>query len=184
MVDIVPIDVPEKRMAHDLLGVGDAGAETDLGFARQEFLQDGDGVARHVDGVEGLVGENGVVDLVFVFAAEGRLLQEHLVDQHAEGPPVDCAAVFLVEEDLVEEERVSGFLPLGLGEDTVRVGRWSRYLWCHEFGCAAEGAGGGVVPHVLFAETIVGNLDVAVEGQEDVVELEIAVDDPVLVEVL
>ncbi len=80
MVDIVPIDVPEKRMAHDLLGVGDAGAEADLGFARQEFLQDGDGVARHVDGVEWLVGEDGVVDLVFVFAAEGGLLQEHLVD--------------------------------------------------------------------------------------------------------
>jgi len=83
----------------------------------------------------------------------------------------------------VEEECVSGFVPLGLGDNIVRVGG-GRYLWRHEFGCAAEGAGGGVVPHVLFAETIVGNLDVAVEGQEDVVELEIAVDDPVLVEVL
>jgi len=58
------------------------------------------------------------------------------------------------------------------------------YLGRHEFGCAAEGAGGGIVPHVFFAETVVAYLDVAVEGQEDVVELEIAVDDPVLVEVL
>ena len=54
-----------------------------------------------MDRVEGLVRQDGVVDLVFVLAAEGRLLQEHLVDQHAEGPPVDGAAVFLVEEDLV-----------------------------------------------------------------------------------
>ena len=58
------------------------------------------------------------------------------------------------------------------------------YLGRHEFGRAAEGTGGGVVPHIFFAETVVGDLDVAVEGQEDVVELQIAVDDPVLVEVL
>ena len=53
-----------------------------------------------MDGIEGFVGEDGVVDFVFVFAPEGRLLQEHLVDEDAEGPPVDGAAVFLVEEDL------------------------------------------------------------------------------------
>lgn len=53
-----------------------------------------------MDWIKGLVGENGVVDFVFVFAAEGRLLQEHLVDEHAEGPPIDCAAVLLVEQDL------------------------------------------------------------------------------------
>jgi hypothetical protein len=63
----------------------------------QQFLQNGDGVAGHVDRVERLVGENGVVDLVFVFAAEGRLLEEHLVDQDTKGPPVDGTAVLLVQ---------------------------------------------------------------------------------------
>ena len=56
MIDIIPVDVPEEGVAHDLLGVGDAGAEADLGFAGEQFLQDGDRVARHVDGVEGFVG--------------------------------------------------------------------------------------------------------------------------------
>lgn len=87
-------------MAHNLLCVGGAGPEPNLGLAGQEFLQDGDGVAGHVDGVEGLVGEDGVVDFVFVFAAERRLLQQHLVDQNAEGPPVDGTAVLFVEENL------------------------------------------------------------------------------------
>lgn len=100
MINIVPIDIPEKSVRHDFLGVGGAAAETQLGFAGEKLLQDRDAVARHVDWVEGLVGENGVVDLVFVFAAERRLLEEHLVDEDAKGPPVDCAAVFLVKEDL------------------------------------------------------------------------------------
>jgi hypothetical protein len=100
VVDIVPVDVPEEGVGHDFLGVRGPGAEAHFGFAGEEFLQDGDGVARHVDGVQGLVGQDGVVDFVFVFAAEGGLLEEHLVDEHAKGPPVDCAAVFLVEENL------------------------------------------------------------------------------------
>lgn len=100
MINIVPIDVPEESVRHDFLGVSGAAAKAQLRFAGEELLQDRDAVARHVDRVQGLVGENGVVDLVFVFAAEGRLLEEHLVDEDAKGPPVDCAAVLLVEEDL------------------------------------------------------------------------------------
>ena len=58
------------------------------------------------------------------------------------------------------------------------------YLGSHELGGTAEGAGRAAVPHLLLAETVVGNLDVSIERQEDVVELQISVDDPVLVEVL
>lgn len=68
----------------------------------------------------------------------------------------------------------------------------------HELGCAAEGRGRLAEPHVLLAQSVVGDLDVPVEREEDVVELEIAgrasagaggredspVDDAVLVEVL
>jgi hypothetical protein len=53
-----------------------------------------------VNGVKGLIGENGIVDFVFVFTAEGRLLQQHLVDEHTKCPPVDCAAVLLVQKNL------------------------------------------------------------------------------------
>lgn len=100
MINIIPVDILEESLAHDLLGVGGTRPKTLVRIARQKLLQDGDRIAGHVDRVQGLVGENGVVDLVLVFAAEGRLLEEHLVDQDAEGPPVDCAAVFLVEQDL------------------------------------------------------------------------------------
>jgi hypothetical protein len=50
-----------------------------------------------MDGVKGLVGENSIVNFVLVLSAEGRLLQEHLVNQYTVGPPVDSATIFLVE---------------------------------------------------------------------------------------
>ena len=53
-----------------------------------------------MDGVERLIGENSVVDFVFVFTTEGRLLEEHLVDEDTECPPVDGATVLLVQENL------------------------------------------------------------------------------------
>jgi hypothetical protein len=58
------------------------------------------------------------------------------------------------------------------------------YFRSHEFRGTAEGAGGGAIPHLLLAETIIGNLDVSIKSQEDVVELQITVDDTILVEVL
>ena len=101
MVNIIPINVPEERLVHDLLSICWPGTKTLVRLASEEFLQDGDGVARHVDWVEGLVGENGVVDLVFVFTAEWGLLEEHLVDEHSESPPIDGASVLFVEQDLL-----------------------------------------------------------------------------------
>ena len=84
------------------------------------------------------------------------MLQQHLVDQNTESPPIDGAAVFLVEQDL---------------------GR-------HKFGSATESASRAAVPHVFLAETVIGNLDVTVECEENVVEFQITVDDTVFVEVL
>ena len=40
MVNVVPVDVPEEGVAHDLLGVGGARAESELGFSCQQLLQD------------------------------------------------------------------------------------------------------------------------------------------------
>ena len=60
----------------------------------------------------------------------------------------------------------------------------STYLWCHEFGSTTERACVGSIPHVLLAETIVRNLDVTIQGQKNVVKLQITVDNTVFVEVL
>lgn len=84
------------------MGIVRSGTQTKLRFPGKELLKDGDGVAGHVDGVEGFVGENGVVNFVFVFTTEGRLLEKHLVDQDTECPPVDGTAVALVHENLHE----------------------------------------------------------------------------------
>ena len=53
-----------------------------------------------MDGVEGLVGKDGVVDVLLILSAEWGLLKEHLVYQDAKGPPVDGTAVFFVEQNL------------------------------------------------------------------------------------
>lgn len=59
----------------------------------------------------------------------------------------------------------------------------STYLGCHELGCTAECARRGTKPHVFLAETVVGNLDVTVKGEENVVELQVSIYDAVLVEI-
>jgi len=50
--------------------------------------------------VVGGVRPDGLKQLVLVVALEGRLADEHLVHQHAEGPPVHREGVLLSEEDL------------------------------------------------------------------------------------
>lgn len=47
--------------------------------------------------IEGLVSKNSIVDFILVFASEGRLLQEHLIDQNTKRPPVDSSTIFLVK---------------------------------------------------------------------------------------
>lgn len=80
MVNVLPIDIPKKRLAHDLLRVRGPTAEPLVGLAGEQLLQDGNAVAGHMDGVERLVSKDSVIDLVFVFTAEGGLLEEHLID--------------------------------------------------------------------------------------------------------
>lgn len=100
MVNIIPVNIPEERLIHDLLSICRAATQTRLRLTSEELLEDGDRVAWHMDWVEWLIRENGVVDFVFVFAAEWRLLEEHLVDENTEGPPIDSASVLLIEQDL------------------------------------------------------------------------------------
>lgn len=57
------------------------------------------------------------------------------------------------------------------------------YLWSHEFGCTAKCACTRAVPHFFFAETVIGDLYVPVQGQHYVIEFEVAINDTVFVEV-
>jgi hypothetical protein len=58
------------------------------------------------------------------------------------------------------------------------------YLWCHEFRSTTERACSRPVPHFFLAQTVICNLDVSVQCQQNVVELQISVDDAILMEVL
>lgn len=49
----------------------------------------------------------------------------------------------------------------------------AAYLRCHELRSTTERTGCLAEPHVLFAKTVVSDLDMAVERQKDVVQLEI-----------
>lgn len=100
MVHVVPVDVAEEGVIHDFLGVSRSTAKTVVRLAGQELLKDRHRVPWHRNRIQGLICENGIVDLVFVFTSEWRLLQKHLVDQDAKRPPIYRAAVLLVEQNL------------------------------------------------------------------------------------
>jgi hypothetical protein len=130
VVDVIPVNIPEESMRHDFLSVRRTGSKSQIGLAGEELLENGYRVAGHMDGVERLVSENGVVDFVLIFASEGGLLEEHLVDEDTECPPVDCAAVLLVQENL--ETCVSKVAITSMDE---------AYLRRHELGSTAKCAG-------------------------------------------
>lgn len=102
MIDIVPVDVAEEWLAHDLLRISGAASQSLVRFTDEQFLQDRHRVPRHVNRVERLVRQNSVINFVLVFTSEWRLLQEHLVDKNTKGPPIDSAAVFLIQKNLLK----------------------------------------------------------------------------------
>lgn len=101
VVNVVPVDVAEKGLAHDLLRVRGATSQPLVGLTGKQLLQDRHRVSRHVDRVERLVRQNGVVDFVFILTSEGRLLQQHLVNQDTKRPPVDRTAILLIQQNLL-----------------------------------------------------------------------------------
>lgn len=61
--------------------------------------------------VEGTVHADGVEQLLLVLPVEGRLANQHLVEEHAEGPPVHGVVVLLAQQNLqarVAETRLTG----------------------------------------------------------------------------
>lgn len=58
------------------------------------------GVLAEPAGVGRVVGADGEEELLLVEAVEGRLADEHFVQQNPKGPPVHRAAVLLAQQDL------------------------------------------------------------------------------------
>jgi len=111
------------------------------------LLQNRDGIARHVDGIQNLVLQNSLKDFIFVVSTEGRLSQQHFVNQHAKGPPIHCATILLLAQNL---------------------GR-------HELGRSTESVCSRSIVHVLFAETVIRNLDMTIQCQQNVVQFQITI---------
>lgn len=102
VVDVVPVDVTEERLAHHLLCISWAASESLIWLTSEQLLKNGDGVPRHVDRVQRLISKDSVVDFVLILASEGGLLKKHLVDQDTKRPPIDGASVLLVKQNLVQ----------------------------------------------------------------------------------
>ena len=100
MVDIVPVDVSEESMGHNLLGIRRSRAQSQFRLTGEQFLENGNRVAGHMDRVQGLISKDSVIDFIFIFTAERRLLKKHLVDKHTKSPPINRAGVFLVQKNL------------------------------------------------------------------------------------
>lgn len=176
VVDVVPVDVAEECMGHDFLSICGSGAQSQLRLTSEQLLENRNGVARHVNRIQGLIRKNGIVDFIFIFTTEGGLLKKHLVDEHTKCPPVNRTGVLLVQENLFHK-LVNAFYHNTTADNLT-------YLGSHEFGSTTESASIGTVPHVLLTETIVCNLDMTIQCQKDVIKLQVTIDDAVFVEVL
>lgn len=96
VVNVIPVNVAEEGLVHDFLGIRRSTSKTLIRLSGEELLQNRHRIPRHVDRIQRLIGENSVVNLVFVFTSERRLLQKHLINQDAKCPPVNRTAVLFV----------------------------------------------------------------------------------------
>ncbi len=115
-------------------------------FFSTHSFEDGDSLSGQPYGVEHVVVEDALEEVVLVVGLEGRLAGHHLVHEHAQRPPVHGGAVVQLLEDL------RGYV--------VRR--------------AAEGGGGHAVLDALLAHAKVGDLAVALGVQQNVVKLQVS----------
>ena len=70
-----------------------------------------------MDGVEGLVCQNGIVDFVFVLASEWRLLKKHLVDKDTKGRLGDIGAAIQKYAESFNYSIVREYCGHGIGSE-------------------------------------------------------------------
>jgi hypothetical protein len=112
---------------------------------------------------------DGCEEFFFVLAIEGRLADEHFVEENAVRPPINRFTVRLIQNNL-ERAGERGMI-------------WKApTTWCLSYlgrdvvGRAAESFGRLIVLNVLLAHAEIGDLYVPVLVQQHVVELQVAVD--------
>lgn len=128
-------------------------------------LQQVDSLTRHGHRVERLIFQDCIEDFILVISPERRLTEQHLVRQDTKRPPVDSTSVPLLEQDL-KDGRKSAIVVIAHSDAVT-------YLGSHELGRSTECAGGLTEPHVLLTKTVIGDFDVTVEGEKNVVQLQI-----------
>lgn len=75
MINVVPINVAEERMTHDLLSISRPTTQAKLWFPSEKLLKNGNGVARHMNRIQRLISQDGIINLIFVLSTERGLLQ-------------------------------------------------------------------------------------------------------------
>ena len=159
LLEHVPVDGLEEQVLLDL-GEAVVRGEPFAGRLLQEALEHRGGahaqITRYAYGLleyhleQVVLGvEVRIVAGILVDGLEGRAAGHHLEHEDAEGPPVDAEVVVLAAQHL--------------GRDVV--------------GRAAEGARAFAARQALLAHAVVGELDVAVDVEQHVVELQVAIDD-------
>ncbi len=108
---------------------------------------DGDGLQREESRVSDFIIHDAVKDLFFVVSREGRLSDEHLKDEDAKSPPIDCP----------------------------RVRRLREHFGSEEFRRAAERSRPISKAHPFFTQSEIGNLNVAFCVQQQVIQLQVSV---------
>ncbi len=151
-----PVHGGEERVRHYLLGVVPPPAEALRRVLLQESGEEPPGQLGHLGGEAHRLHQDELEHGLVVVVVEGEAAGHHLVHDDADAPPVDGAPVVHVLQHL---------------RGQVLRG-------------AAEGLGGAAEVDVLLAQAEVGDLDVAVLVQEEVLQLEVAVDDAKLVQVV
>lgn len=125
--------------------------------------------------IDGVVCSYGLKQLFLVAAVERRLTDEHLVQQHAERPPVHWAVVLLPQQDLnPHKHTVEAFSPQTfwssfIFDRCVCVGHLrSDVVWCPaESGCP------WLVLHVLLTHAKVCYLYMTIRVQQYIIQLQI-----------
>uniref|UniRef100_A0A2M3ZMV2 Putative secreted peptide n=1 Tax=Anopheles braziliensis TaxID=58242 RepID=A0A2M3ZMV2_9DIPT len=155
VLDLLPVDATVEGMRTDILFAASTTTEPFLWILRQEPFADILRLLAQALRIGHVVIGDGGKQFLLILAIERWLTDEHLVQQHTVGPPIDRLTVRLVQND----------------------------LGCNVIRGTAERFRRLVAHNALLAHAEIGYLNVPVLVQQHVVELQITVHDSTRVQV-
>ncbi len=154
-VEGLPVDGTEPRVHHDVLGISNPRAQTNMLVLLQQSLEKIPSAGGNVGAeTQGLV-KDVVINLSDISGVEWRKSVQHLISDHAQTPPVHGSAVVL----------------------------FAQYLRGQVLGRATEGGSGLTELDILLAQTKVDEDDVSSGVEENFLGLQIPVDNVAGVEI-